>query len=37
MVQVIYLNIECILEISWDSIVGVATVYGLGGLGLEPH
>ena len=31
----VYLNIHCILEIGWDSIAGVATSYGLGGLGLE--
>jgi hypothetical protein len=37
MVQGIYFSHNCILEISWDSKVGVATSYGLGGLGLGPQ
>jgi hypothetical protein len=37
MVQGIYFNHNCILEISWDSKVGVATSYGLGSLGLGPQ
>jgi hypothetical protein len=37
MVQGIYFNLNCILEIGWDSKSGAATSYGLGGLGLEPQ
>ena len=37
MVQGIYFNHNCILEVGWVSKSGVATTYGLGGLGLEPQ